>query len=195
MIGYPGGIGKKPIIKKNKPLKNLTQNSFKNRGMTFEHDINLSNLYYLENDRAVITKRPTPINVVKVDYQSGAKITHAYFEKQSTTDYNGIYRGKYLDFEAKSTLSMSSLPIANITIHQRKHLEKIVNQGGIAFLLIAFHKRDEAFVLKAEDFLNFAMKENRKSLPYVWIKSKGELVSVQYQPRLDYLAAIDRLFF
>lgn len=195
MIGYPGGIGKKPIIKKNKPLKKLAQNSFKNRGMTFEHDINLSNLYYLENNRAVITKRPTPINVVKVDYQSGAKITHAYFEKQSTTDYNGIYRGKYLDFEAKSTLSMSSLPIANITIHQRKHLEKIVKQGGIAFLLIAFQKRDEAFVLKAEDFLNFAMKENRKSLPYAWIKSKGELVLVQYQPRLDYLAAIDRLFF
>ena len=195
MIGYPGGIGKKPINKKNKPLKKLAQNSFKNRGMTFEHDINLSNLYYLENNRAVITKRPTPINVVKVDYQSGAKITHAYFEKQSTTDYNGIYRGKYLDFEAKSTLSMSSLPIANITIHQRKHLEKIVKQGGIAFLLIAFQKRDEAFVLKAEDFLNFAMKENRKSLPYAWIKSKGELVLVQYQPRLDYLAAIDRLFF
>jgi recombination protein U len=195
MIRYPGGIGKKPTLKKNKPLKNLSQNSFKNRGMTFEHDINVSNQYYLDKDKAVITKRPTPINVVKVDYQSGAKITHAYFEKQSTTDYNGIYRGKYLDFEAKSTLSMSSLPIANITIHQRKHLEKIVNHGGIAFLLISFNKRDEIFVLKAEDFLIFTSKENRKSLPYAWIQAKGALVSVQYQPRLDYLSAVDRLFF
>jgi recombination protein U len=194
MIRYPAGI-KKKIPAKNQPIKTLKVNSYKNRGMNFENEINLSNQYYLQAHIAVITKRPTPINVVKVDYQQGAKITHAYFEKQSTTDYNGIYRGKYLDFEAKSTQSSTALAIANITIHQREHLQKIVDQGGIAFLLISFSKRDEVYVLSAKDFLNFTEKEKRQSLPYEWIKSNGKRVNIQFQPRLDYLKSVDALFF
>ena len=64
-----------------------------NRGMSLEEDINLSNEYYRDNQIALIHKRPTPINIVKVDYSKGARITDAYFEKQSTTDYNGVYKG------------------------------------------------------------------------------------------------------
>ncbi len=195
MIRYPNGVKKTshPTIKQN--LKKLSINSYKNRGMDFEKEINLTNQYYLETKKAVVTKRPTPINVVKVDYQRGAKITHAYFEKQSTTDYNGIYRGKYLDFEAKSTQSKTALAIANITIHQRLHLQRVIEQGGIAFLLISFTKRDEVYALKANDFLQFITKETRQSLPYTWIKSKGKRIKIEFQPRIDYLTAIDDWFF
>ncbi|MBM3909645.1 MAG: Holliday junction resolvase RecU, partial [Firmicutes bacterium] len=115
--------------------------------------------------------------------------------KQSTTDYNGIYRGKYLDFEAKSTQSNTALAIANITIHQRLHLQRVIDQGGIAFLLISFSKRDEVYALKAIDFLNFIEQESRQSLPYAWIKSKGKRIGIEFQPRIDYLAAIDEWFF
>ena len=34
------------------------------RGMNLEDDINSSNKYYLDNDIAVIYKKPTPIKVV-----------------------------------------------------------------------------------------------------------------------------------
>ena len=195
MIRYPSGI-KKPTKKTSQPrLTKLAMNTYKNRGMDFEKEINLSNAYYLETKQAVITKRPTPINVVKVDYQRGAKITHAYFEKQSTTDYNGIYRGKYVDFEAKSTQSKTALAMANITIHQREHLARIIAQGGIAFILISFPTKQEVFALKAADFLQFIAKEKRQSLPYAWIAKVGEKVTIGLQPRIDYLPAIDALFF
>ncbi len=59
MIGYPAGI-KKKVPAKNQPLKTLKVNSYKNRGMNFENEINLSNQFYLQAQRAVITKRPTP---------------------------------------------------------------------------------------------------------------------------------------
>ena len=36
------------------------------RGMNLEEDINLTNQYYLANDIAVIHKKPTPIQIVKV---------------------------------------------------------------------------------------------------------------------------------
>ncbi|MEN9819342.1 MAG: recombination protein [Bacillota bacterium] len=195
MIHYPNGVKKTVQTKVKQNLKKLSINSYKNRGMDFEKEINITNQFYLETNRAVITKRPTPINVVKVDYQRGAKITQAYFEKQSTTDYNGIYRGKYIDFEAKSTQSNTSLAIANITVHQRLHLQRVLDHGGIAFLLISFTKKDEVYVLHAKDFLQFMVKETRQSLPYAWIKSKGKRIQIAFQPRIDYLAAIDQWFF
>lgn len=46
------------------------------RGMSLEEDISLSNEYYLHTNRAVIYKKPTPVQIVKVDYprREAAKI-------------------------------------------------------------------------------------------------------------------------
>ena len=77
-----------------------TYKTYANRGMGLENDISLSNEFYLNNDIAVIYKKPTPITIAKVDYPSRleAVIKEGYFKTPSTTDYNGIYKGKYIDF-------------------------------------------------------------------------------------------------
>ena len=113
-MNYPNGI------KKNYKI------STSNRGMDLEEDINESNLYYRNNDIAIIYKKPTPITINKVDYKSrtDAVITEAHFIIPSTTDYNGIYKGKYIDFEAKETRK-NYFPLANIHKHQIEHLKKI----------------------------------------------------------------------
>jgi len=41
-------------------------------------------------------------------------IKEAYFKQASTTDYNGVYKGRYIDFEAKETKLPSSFPLKNI---------------------------------------------------------------------------------
>lgn len=73
----------------NKITKTKNYINYGNRGMTLESEINDSNKYYLEKDIAVIYKKPTPIKVVK---QVNEKITDAYFEKSSTTDYSGYIK-------------------------------------------------------------------------------------------------------
>ena len=67
--------------------------------MSLEQQINESNKYYLLEDIAVVHKKPTPVQIVKVDYpkRSRAVIKEAYFRQASTTDYNGVYQGRYLD--------------------------------------------------------------------------------------------------
>lgn len=193
MVQYPGGI-KKNYLPKKKPILS-TSKGFKNRGMGLESDINASNDFYNSENIALIHKRPTPINVVKVDYQRGAKITHAYFEKQSTTDYNGVFQKRYLDFEAKSTQSKTSLPISNITTHQVEHLRRVIEHGGIAFFIIGFEALSETYLLKAEDFLAFMASAKRQSLPYRWIKEKGAAIPFGMRPRLDYLKVVQQLYF
>ena len=79
--------------------------------MALEEMINRSNEYYKENDIAFITKRPTPIKVLKTD--GNYKITDAVFLSASTLDYVGVFQGHYLDFEAKETSSKIGFPLSN----------------------------------------------------------------------------------
>ena len=197
MIKYPNGQQYQPNVKKraSKKSKEDLSISASNRGMNLEEDINLSNEYYTQKGLALITKRPTPINIVKVDYSKGARITDAYFEKQSTTDYNGVYKGKYLDFEAKNTKSKTSFPLSNIEEHQIVHLKRVIEQGGIAFFIIQFQLLNEVYLLDASFVIDFWENGERKSIPYEIFKKEGILIKQGYTPRLYYLEAVELKYF
>ena len=196
MIKYPNGQEyKKSEVSKRKKSNAEISISSANRGMDFEKNINLSNDYYRDHDICVITKRPTPINVVKVDYSKGAKITHAYFEEQSTTDYNGVYKSRYIDFEAKNTKNKTSFPLNNITKHQIEHLKRVIKHGGIAFFIIQFETLGKVYILDASYVIHFYEKEERKSIPLSCFIESGIEVEQSYTPRLKYIDAIEKLYF
>ena len=163
--------------------------------MTLEGELNDSNEYYREIEKAYIYKKPTPIKITKVDYPSRDKavIKEAFFTIPSTTDYNGLYKGKYIDFEAKETKSKTAFSLNNIHPHQIKHIEQIDKNGGISFLIIRFTSLNETYLLTAKDFLEFINTQERKSIPYSFIKEKAYLLKDQYQPRIDYLKVVDQL--
>ncbi len=196
MIKYPNGQEyKKSEVSKRKKSNTEISISSANRGMDFEKNINLSNDYYRDHDICVITKRPTPINVVKVDYSKGAKITHAYFEEQSTTDYNGVYKSRYIDFEAKNTKNKTSFPLNNITKHQIEHLKRVIKHGGIAFFIIQFESLGKVYILDASYVIHFYEKEERKSIPLSCFEESGIEVEQSFNPRLKYIDAIEKLYF
>ena len=188
-MNYPNGVKKSSIESFQK------ETSYKNRGMTLEGELNDSNSYYREIEKAYIYKKPTPIKITKVDYPSRDKavIKEAFFTIPSTTDYNGLYKGYYIDFEAKETQSKTSFSLSNIHPHQIKHLENINNNGGIAFLIVRFTTINETYLLMAKDFLDFIKEKTRKSVPLTYFKEKGYLLKDNYRPRIDYLKIIDNL--
>ena len=194
---YPNGktYQKKENLEQNKSSAHRTLLSAANRGMSLEEDINLSNDFYRDSGIALINKRPTPINIVKVDYSRGARITDAYFEKQSTTDYNGVYKGRYIDFEAKNTKSTTSFPLSNISQHQIVHLKNVLRHGGIAFFIISFQMKDEIYLLDASFVIDFYEHGKRKSIPYEVFTKEGILIKQDYSLRLHYLDAVDALYF
>ena len=195
MIKYSNGLPYKKEEKKNKKSKVEISFSSANRGMNLEEDINISNEYYKEKGICLITKRPTPINIVKVDYSKGAKIIDAYFEKQSTTDYNGVYKGKYIDFEAKNTKSKTSFPLSNITKHQIEHLKLVTAHGGISFFIIQFESLNQVFLLDSQFVIKQYEHGERKSIPIKVILENGIEIKRGYNPRLYYIDAINEAYF
>lgn len=197
-IRYPNGkIFKSKLSSTPEPMK---KRQYANRGMTLEEDLNVTNSYYLQQQIAVIHKKPTPIQVVNVDYprRSSAVIKEAYFRQASTTDYNGLYKGSYIDFEAKETNNKTSFPLQNFHDHQIKHMESVINHGGICFVILRFSKSEENYLFEAKHLFEFwNAKENggRKSIPKTSIDQFGHSISTGYSPRIDYLKVIDKLFF
>lgn len=182
VINYPGGI--------NKKRKTI---SFSNRGMDLESIINKTNEYYISINRALIYKKPTPIKIVQMDKEA-KHITSAYFEKKSTTDYNGVYKGLYLDFEAKSTASKTSFPINNFQNNQLNHFKRVINQKGFAFVIIEFSKLEKYYLIKMEDIFKYLEESNKKSIPLQLIKEKGMEIKRGINPPLNYLDIIDVIF-
>ena len=184
-MNYPTGI-KKSFINTGKTRE------YKNLGMSLESDINNTNEYYVNKEIAYIYKKPTPIKLVKVDYKKG-RIDEAYFEKPSTTDYNGIYNGKYIDFEAKETTNKTGFPLVNIHKHQIEHIRNINKEKGICFLIVRFMKLNKTYLLMANELLNFIDNNKKATIPISYFEDMGYLIKEKYYPRVDYLEIISNL--
>ena len=184
-MNYPRGV-------KQKTLNSKKEREYKNLGMNLESDINSTNEYYINKEKAYIYKKPTPIKLVKVDYKK-SKIEEAYFEKPSTTDYNGIYKGKYIDFEAKETINEKGFPLINIHKHQINHIRNIYKENGVCFVIVRFTKKNETYLLMAKDFLSFIDNCKKSIIPIEYFKEYGHLIKEKFYPRVDYLEIIDKL--
>ncbi|WP_057753912.1 Holliday junction resolvase RecU [Weissella kandleri] len=198
-IKYPNGqpyhdSTHQPLSKKAADSKPVQHG---HRGMSLEQELNRANEFYLQRGIANIHKKPTPIQIVHVDYpkRAAAKITEAYFQQASTTDYNGIYQGHYLDFDAKETNSPTAFPLNNLHQHQVTHLLDTKRLGGISFLIIRFTKYQETYCVPIDAINQFweRRKTERQSIPYQAIVQHGVLIQPSLYPSLPYLEAVDHI--
>ena len=190
-MNYPNGIKKT----NNSSDSIVSKLSHKNRGMNLENELNITNEYYRNIDKAFIYKKPTPVKITKVDYPSRDKaiIKEAFFTIPSTTDYNGLYKGKYIDFEAKETKSSTNFTLRNIHPHQIEHLKSIEKHGGIAFIIVRFTILNETYLMPINKLETFLDNNNRKSIPIDYFREKCYLIKDNLKPTVDYLKIIDKL--
>ena len=199
-INYPNGKKfipnpvKQTGDKKKKEKKDF---SFSNRGKTLEDELNETNDYYLQLGHAVIHKKPVPVQIVRVEYpsRSAAVIKEAYFRSPSTTDYNGVWNGKYIDFEAKETENPTSFPLKNIHEHQVHHMSQVRKHDGLAFLIIRFSSLQRYFIIPFEAFEFFwkrMMDGGRKSVTLAEIEETGFEIKSGAFPRIDYLPQLHK---
>ena len=185
MINYP--TTKKLSDYQNKKVRNTA-----NQGMALEEMINKTNDYYLQHNIAFISKRPTSIKVLKTSDKY--KITEAVFLAPSTLDYVGVYKGRYLDFEAKETVSKKGFPMANISEHQIKAMENIIKQNGITFAIIFLKSFNEIYLVDGQVLIDsYISKQN--IIPYEQIKMVGTLIKEGYYTPVDYIKVVNEKYF
>lgn len=135
---------------------------FKNRGMLLETIINQTNEFYFKNKIAIFHKKNLDITFKSVKLQDKKlNLESAIISSKSSVDYYGIYKGRYIAFEAKST-EEDYLPLKNIKEHQIKYLDFIREHDGVAFWIIYF-KFANTFILIMHNDLKRII-QNKKAL-------------------------------
>ncbi|MCD2255850.1 Holliday junction resolvase RecU [Agrilactobacillus fermenti] len=201
MIKYPNGQAFEPVaqLKHEQFVKAKQQKVvFGHRGMALEDEINSSNEYYRNHDTAVVYKKPTPVQIVHVDYPKRAKavIKEAYFRQPSTTDYNGVYQGRYLDFEAKETKNKRSFPLKNFHQHQIDHFKRCLKQQGICFVLVKFVAWERVFLYPATKLITAWEAQQQggaKSIQLTEFEHHGYEIKYAIHPILPYIQAVEQL--
>ncbi|MDR7318886.1 Holliday junction resolvase RecU [Brevibacillus nitrificans] len=164
-----------------------------NRGKGFENQLNLTNSQYQRKGIALIDKRTTPVKVLRTN---GNHITDAVYDKKSTVDYYGTYKGRSIYFEAKSTAEVTRFDLKNIDDHQYDHLEAAEKYGAICFVLIEFTKSNEVMFVPFSTIKQYRLHAStggRKSIPKDDFEYYAYLVSKTKRANLDYLLHVDRM--
>ncbi|WFT76921.1 Holliday junction resolvase RecU [Halobacillus naozhouensis] len=164
-----------------------------NRGMGLENLINLTNDTYNRKGLAVINKRPTPVKVMK---SKGTKVLSGFYESKSTVDYDGVYQGRAICFEAKST-GEKRFPLKNIHQHQLDYLYLAENVGALCFFLIEFRKLNQVFLVPfsvVQHYVEHAKLGGRKSITFDDFNfyAAAEVRTGNGVP-LDYLPVLEKL--
>lgn len=162
------------------------------RGSGLEDLINKSNEKYRENHLGLVQKIPTPITPIKIDKES-RHITLAYFEQKSTVDYVGVIQGIPVCFDAKECVT-DTFSIQNIHEHQINFMREFEEQGGIAFIILSFTKRNEIYYIplaSLNEFYERAKNGGRKSFTYEEI-DKNYIITTKSGVLVHYLPALKR---
>ncbi|WP_412031308.1 Holliday junction resolvase RecU [Metamycoplasma buccale] len=159
-----------------------------NRGMLLESLINQTNIFYLKNKICLVHKKYLDIKFANISKtENNLKLEKAKIISKSTVDYYGIYQGKFLAFEAKSTES-KTFSLRNIKSHQIEYLDLISLFSGIAFWIIYFKIQNKFLLIKHDKFKKIS--ENKKSLSFEEIKENGKFIDLQFPGILDYISQL-----
>ena len=72
-------------------------------------------------------------------------------------------------------------------------MKRIIKHGGISFLIIKINSL--YYLLDGNDIICFINDNDRKSIPYSYIKDKGYIIKEGIAPALDYIKVIDEIYF
>lgn len=204
MINYPDGRkrtfvpvdkSKDHRLKQNRTEEDRIRDKYikSNMGMAFEADVSKTCDFYREREEADIYKRPTPIRIVRMSKTKKGMIEEAYFEEKSTTDYVGIYKGLYIDFECKETIH-DTIPYHMIREQQYRHLELIAKMGGIGFFLVSFKTVQEVYLIDCKKILALTKEKKHPGFKRSFFMENGIRVRRGYNPPYYLLEAIEKAF-
>ena len=134
---------------------------------------------------AILSKVPTEWKVMR---GVGGKISCAFPVSESKfVDYIGVYRGRSISIEAKTCANKTSFPLNNIKDTQYQYFIDYDNMGGFGYYIIEMREHKEIFLLKSMQIEEFRKSNERKSIPYKWLKDNGILLDYKTINFIEYI--------
>ncbi|AAT75560.1 recombination protein U [Mesoplasma florum L1] len=163
-------------------------NPIKNQGMFLETLLNITHQKYIDNNDCVVSKIPT--NIIPITTKNN-QITSAKFKDSLNCDYIGAYKGTYFEFEAKETYK-DYFDFHLIRKNQNEKLKLVLNNKGIAFIIVYFGNYEEFFLVNYLTLINWVNK-NKKTIPYEWFLDNAYQVYLDNEFKLNYLPKLNFL--
>ncbi|ATG97293.1 Holliday junction resolvase RecU [Mesoplasma lactucae] len=163
-------------------------NPIKNKGLFLEEVLNITNQKYIDSNKAIVNKIPTNIKLIKANDNL---INKAIFKEGSNCDYVGCYKGCYFEFEAKETIK-DSFSYQNLRKNQITELNRIVDNHGIAFIIVYFSSEERFFICDWLLMKNYFIKF-KKTIPLEWFIENTAELFINSHLELDYLKEFNRL--
>ncbi|QJR44027.1 Holliday junction resolvase RecU [Mycoplasma miroungirhinis] len=161
----------------------------KNRGMLLESIINKTNEKYYINKIAFCHKKELNIKFKKiVNKNEKLEAKDANIFSKSTVDYYGVYKGKFIAFEAKETDS-KTFSLNNIKKHQHNYLLDVTKFGGIGFYIIFFKHFDSFLFINCLEMDKIF--KNKKSLSFEEAIKISKKINLIFPGILDYVNCIN----
>lgn len=161
-----------------------------NRGMLLETIINQTNSFYMQNKICLVHKKNLDIKFKGVSVQNKKLITKsARIINKSTVDYYGIWDGKFLAFEAKSTEN-KNFSLSNIKKHQIEYLSLIEAFKGTAFWIIYFKLQNVFIMIRHRDLITNI--KNKKTLKFSEALKIGFEMQLNFPGVLNYIDIINK---
>lgn len=132
---------------------------------------------------------------MKVLKSKGGRVLNGFYKAKSTVDYDSVYKGRAIAFEAKATENVIRFDLKNIVQHQVDYLEKAEKMGVICFFLIEFSKDKLVFVVLPSVIQSYVrvphQPKGKKSIPRADLDIYGYLVEQTEPAPVDYLQYVD----
>ena len=130
--------------------KNISK--YKNRGLELERVLinTFNQKKYLQV--ALIEKSPTPIQVLKNDEDF---ISKAFFKRVSSLDFVGVYNGKHIEIEAKSTQNPNIFNFNQLKNHQLERIKLLIDLNSLTYLVIEFKSINRFFLINGIDVIKW----------------------------------------
>lgn len=175
---------------------NIPNRSYANRGMSLELLVNYANATYMQGEKAVVFKVPTPTKVLYKNYNGYRMPIKAFHESKAWLDYVGVVKGIAVTFDAKETKNKTNFPLKNIKPHQIYAMDQWNKCGGESFLIVSFKTMNEIYLMPSNIVLclyKLSLEGGRKSIPYKQFKTDGIRIHSGNHTYLDWLSAYQKI--
>ena len=133
---------------------------------------------------ALIYKVGTEWKIIRGKY---GKIVNAFPMGTNFVDFVGVYKGRSISIETKTTENKTSFSLSNIQEEQYEYFKDYEIFGGLGYYIIEFRELKEVYLVESMKVEEFRINATSKSIPIAWFRENAIQLDFDKLNFIDYI--------